>query len=242
VRNGIDDPSCRLPIRLLTDRPLERIVPVRIPTAACGISRDNPPTMAETLPPKDAAAVRTIAVDGARPNRLPDWRNTLRAAAHGRLAVYLPDVCDAYALTTSSCSTYGPIQDRAGSSWLAGHRHSGGRPAGCVRRCAGPDTLAGLTTPHPDRRPCDGHRAAAAYRAGEVPLRRPTRWRRVAKYLPVGGASPSTSAGDRPRLSCALGRSSLLVDMPERRACEDRHGKGGLNCSSAGHTQLMRCN
>lgn len=145
VRHGIDAPvSFAYPFGSY-DPVAERIVSRCGFTNARqggGISQDNTtpgPPWAETLPPKDPAAVRTIAVDGRSPNRLADLKNYVTGtAAHGGgwLVITFHDVCDAYAPDYIHCmSTYGPIQDRVLGQflgWLALAGHPGGAPAGVV--------------------------------------------------------------------------------------------------------------
>jgi peptidoglycan/xylan/chitin deacetylase (PgdA/CDA1 family) len=110
--------------------------------AGGGISSSNTnpgPPYIETLPPKDALAVRTIAVDGANAINLADLENFVTAAAaHGGgwLPITLHDVCDQGASDWSNCmSTYGPIQDTVLGQfldWLQAAGQPGGAPAGVV--------------------------------------------------------------------------------------------------------------
>jgi peptidoglycan/xylan/chitin deacetylase (PgdA/CDA1 family) len=214
LRNGIDDPvSFAYPYGSY-DTAAERIVPRCGFTNARqggGISSDNTtagPPWSETLPPKDAAAVRTIAVDGARPNRLPDLEKyVIGAAAHGGgwLVITFHDVCDAYAPDYIHCmSTYGPIQDTVLGQflgWLGHTGHTGGAPAGVVvqtmrwaaNTVAGPDNTPPSTSALCDGSPC----RLAAYR-GPVSVRLPAAdpgGVGVAKtYYTVGGAAPGTSS------------------------------------------------
>lgn len=97
------------------------------------------PPWAETLPPRDSGAVRTIAPDGANPIRLPDLeRFVTQAAAHGGgwLPITFHNVCDAYAADYLHCmSSYGPILDAALGQfldWLHRAGRPGGAPAGVV--------------------------------------------------------------------------------------------------------------
>jgi peptidoglycan/xylan/chitin deacetylase (PgdA/CDA1 family) len=214
LRHGIDDPvSFAYPFGSY-DPAAERVV------ARCGftnarqgggISNDNTtpgPPWAESLPPKDPEAVRTIAVDGASPIRLPDLEKYVTgAAAHGGgwLVITFHDVCDAYAPDYIHCmSTYGPIQDTVLGQflgWLSRGGHPGGAPAGVVvqtmRRAAntttGPDTTAPSTRARCDGSPC----RAAAYR-GPVSVRLPAADPGGAgvavTYYTVDGPPPSASS------------------------------------------------
>ncbi len=107
-----------------------------------GISNSNTtPTTpyVETIPPKDSYALRTIAVDGASPERLTDLESFVNAAAaHGGgwLPITLHDVCDASDANFSNCmGTYGAVQDTVLGqflNWLAAAGQPGGAPAGVV--------------------------------------------------------------------------------------------------------------
>ena len=105
-----------------------------------GISSSNTtpgPPWAETLPPRDPFAVRTIAVDGSSAMQLSDLESFVAAAAaHGGgwLPLTFHDVCDQAASDWSNCtSTYGPIQDTVLGQfldWLQNAGQPGGAPAG----------------------------------------------------------------------------------------------------------------
>jgi peptidoglycan/xylan/chitin deacetylase (PgdA/CDA1 family) len=106
-----------------------------------GISPSNTrpqPPYGETLPPKDAYAVRTIAVDGARPIQLAHLEGFVAAAS--RRGAWLPitfhNVCDTYAADYAHCmSSYGPIDDGVLAQFLAWLQASGqpdGAPGGTV--------------------------------------------------------------------------------------------------------------
>jgi peptidoglycan/xylan/chitin deacetylase (PgdA/CDA1 family) len=124
-----------------------------------GVTTPGPP-WSEALPPRDPEAVRTIAVDGRDPIRLPDLERYVTAlASHGGgwLPITFHDVCDAYAADYLHCmATFGPIDDKVLGQFLGWLQHAGrpgGAPAGVVvetmRRAAntgnGPDTTAPLT-------------------------------------------------------------------------------------------------
>jgi peptidoglycan/xylan/chitin deacetylase (PgdA/CDA1 family) len=107
------------------------------------------PPWAETLPPKDPYAVRTIAVDGSSPIQLSDLESFVTAAAaHGGgwLPLTFHDVCDQAASDWSNCmSTYGPIQDTVLGQfldWLQNTGQPGGAPAGVTTQ-----TMRQATTP-----------------------------------------------------------------------------------------------
>jgi hypothetical protein len=161
------------------------------------------------LPPEDPKAVRTIAVDGAAPIRLPDLKKYVTgAAAHGGgwLVITFHDVCDAYAFDYIHCmASYGPIQDTVLGQfldWLNRAGHPGGAPGGLavetMRRAAntvtGPDT-----TPPSTRALCDGSPCRAASYGGQVSVRLPAAdpgGSGVARtYYTADGSSPSASAG-----------------------------------------------
>jgi len=95
----------------------------------------------ETLPPKDPMAVRTIAVDGANPEKLADLEGFVTAAAAaaaggGWLPITFHDVCDKAAADWSHCmSTWGAVQDTVLGQfldWLVAAGEPGGAPAGIV--------------------------------------------------------------------------------------------------------------
>jgi len=215
LRNGIDDPeSFAYPFGSY-DPAAERAV------SRCGfanarqgggISAGNTtpgPPWAETLPPKDPAAVRTIAVDGASPIRLADLEKYVTgAAAHGGgwLVITFHDVCNAYVPGYNHCmATYGPIQDTVLGrflDWLHRAGHPGGAPAGVLvqtmRRAAnsvtGPDTA-----PPSTRALCDGSACRAAAYRSPVIVRLPAAdpgGAGVAKtYYAADGSTPSASSG-----------------------------------------------
>jgi hypothetical protein len=107
---------------------------------AGGISNSNfTPTVpyAETIPPGDPYALRTIAVDGANNENHADLqRFVTAAAAHGggRLPITFHDVCHAGASDFGGCmSKYGSVQDTVFGQfldWLAAVGKPGGTPAG----------------------------------------------------------------------------------------------------------------
>jgi peptidoglycan/xylan/chitin deacetylase (PgdA/CDA1 family) len=215
LRKGIDDPeSFAYPFGSVTAT-AERVVHRCGFTNARqggGISSSNTtpgPPWAETLPPKDPEAVRTIAPDGASPIRLPDLENYVAgAAAHkgGWLVITFHDVCNAYVSDYIRCmSTYGPIQDTVLGrflDWLQRAGHPGGAPAGVVvqtmRRAA--NSAAGPDTAPPSTRAlCDGSACQAAAYRGPVIVRLPAAdpgGAGVAKtYYTVDGSTPSASSG-----------------------------------------------
>jgi peptidoglycan/xylan/chitin deacetylase (PgdA/CDA1 family) len=105
---------------------------------SASVTTPGPPYI-ETLPPKDAMAVRTIAVDGSNPIQLSDLEAFVTAAsAHGGgwLPITFHNVCDQGASDWSSCmSSYGPIQDTVLGQfldWLKNAGQPGGAPAGVV--------------------------------------------------------------------------------------------------------------
>ena len=107
-----------------------------------GISNSNTTPTApyvETVPPGNAYALRTIAVDGAADENLADLQSFVNAAsAHGGgwLPITIHDVCDANASDFSDCmSKYGSVQDTIFGQfldWLAAAGQPGGAPAGVV--------------------------------------------------------------------------------------------------------------
>jgi peptidoglycan/xylan/chitin deacetylase (PgdA/CDA1 family) len=109
-----------------------------------GISPSNTTPSApyrETLPPKDAFAVRTIAVDGASPIQLADLERFVTAAATkggGWLPITFHDVCDSHATNYRHCmASYGPIQSTVLDrflTWLQATGKRNGAPAGVVVR------------------------------------------------------------------------------------------------------------
>jgi peptidoglycan/xylan/chitin deacetylase (PgdA/CDA1 family) len=107
-----------------------------------GISNSNTVPTApyvETIPPGNAYALRTIAVDGAADENLADLQSFVNAAAAnggGWLPITIHDVCDANAADYSDCmSKYGSIQDTIFGqflAWLSAAGQPGGAPAGVV--------------------------------------------------------------------------------------------------------------
>jgi peptidoglycan/xylan/chitin deacetylase (PgdA/CDA1 family) len=215
LRNGIDDPeSFAYPFGSY-DSAAEHVVSRCGFTNARqggGISASNTtpgPPWAETLPPKDPEAVRTIAVDGVSPNRLPDLEKYVAGAAtHGGgwLVITFHDVCDAYAPDYVHCmATYGPIQDTVLGQfldWLYRAGSPGGAPAGVMvqtmRRAAntvtGPDT-----TPPSTKALCDGSPCrAVAYLHPEIvrlPAADPHGTGVAKTYYTTDGSTPNTSSG-----------------------------------------------
>ncbi len=104
-----------------------------------GISEGNTtpaPPYAETVPPRDPLALRTIAVDGSADQKLPDLQAYVNAAAAnggGWLVITFHDVCDANAADFKDCmSKYGSVQDTVFGQfldWLAAAGEPGGPPA-----------------------------------------------------------------------------------------------------------------
>ena len=107
-----------------------------------GISAGNTtpaPPYAETVPPRDPYALRTIAVDGSAHEKLADLQSYVNAAAAnggGWLPITFHDVCDAKAADFSDCmSKYGSIQDTVFGQflgWLAAAGQRGGAPASVI--------------------------------------------------------------------------------------------------------------
>ena len=212
LRNGIDDPeSFAYPFGSFTAA-AERIVHRCGFTNARqggGISSGNTtpgPPWAETLPPKDPEAVRTIAPDGASPIRLADLEKYVTgAAAHrgGWLVITFHDVCNAYVSDYNHCmATYGPIQDTVLGrflDWLHRAGHPGGAPGGVVvqtMRRAANSVTAPDTTPPSTRALCDGSACRAAAYRHPVVVRLPAAdpgGAGVAKtYSTADGSAPST--------------------------------------------------
>jgi peptidoglycan/xylan/chitin deacetylase (PgdA/CDA1 family) len=171
-------------------------------------TRPEPP-WAETLPPKDHEAVRTIAVDGASPIRVSDLENFVtKAVAHGGgwLPITFHDVCDAAASDYSHCmSTYGAIRDTALGQfldWLRRAGQSGGAPAGVVVQTMrwAMNTVNGAdTTPPSTMALCNGSPCQAAAYGGSVRLSLSAAdpgGVGVAKtYYTTDSSTPSTSSG-----------------------------------------------
>jgi peptidoglycan/xylan/chitin deacetylase (PgdA/CDA1 family) len=175
LRSGIDDPvSFAYPFGSFS------VVDERI-VAECGFtnarqgggisSSNTTPGVpwAETFPPKDARAIRTIAPDGALPIQLPVLeRYVVGAADHGGgwLPITFHDVCDVNADDFIHCmSTYGAVQERVLRrflDWLGRAGQPGGAPAGVVVRTMRwaadtvrrPDTTSPTTTVLCDGSPC----------------------------------------------------------------------------------------
>jgi peptidoglycan/xylan/chitin deacetylase (PgdA/CDA1 family) len=180
LRSGIDDPvSFAYPFGSFN------VVDERIVTECGftnareggGISSSNTAPgipWAETFPPKDARAIRTIAPDGALPIQLRVLEGyVVGAADHGGgwLPITFHDVCDVNADDFIHCmSTYGAIENvvlRRFLDWLGRAGQSGGAPAGVVVRTM---RWAADTAKRPDTTPpattvlCDGSPCRAFYR------------------------------------------------------------------------------
>lgn len=107
-----------------------------------GISNSNTVPSApyvETIPPGNAYALRTIAVDAAADENLQDLESFVNAASAnggGWLPITFHDVCDANASDYSDCmSKYGSVDDQIFGqflAWLAAAGQPGGAPAGVV--------------------------------------------------------------------------------------------------------------
>ena len=215
MKNGIADPESFAYPYGSYDSDAESIV------ARCGFTIDRQgggissssirpeAPWAETLPPKDPEAVRTIAVDGASPIRLSDLENYVtKAVAHGGdwLPITFHDVCDSYASDYIHCmSSYGPISDTVLGQfldWLRTAGHSGGAPAGVMVQTmrwalntgSGPDATPPSTEALCDGSPCQ----ADAYRRSvsvSLPAADPDGVGVVKTYYTTDGSTPNTSSG-----------------------------------------------
>jgi peptidoglycan/xylan/chitin deacetylase (PgdA/CDA1 family) len=215
MKNGIADPESFAYPYGSYDSDAESIV------ARCGFTIDRQgggissssirpeAPWAETLPPKDPEAVRTIAVDGASPIRLSDLENYVtKAVAHGGdwLPITFHDVCDSYASDYIHCmSSYGPISDTVLGQfldWLRTAGHPGGARAGVVVQTmrwalntgSGPDTTPPSTEALCDGSPCQ----ADAYRRSvsvSLPAADPDGVGVVKTYYTTDGSTPNTSSG-----------------------------------------------
>jgi peptidoglycan/xylan/chitin deacetylase (PgdA/CDA1 family) len=94
---------------------------------------------AETLPPKDPYALRTVDVDAPKAKNLADLETFVNAAAaHGGrwLPLTFHQVCDHAAADYKTCmASWSAIDDRLMGQfldWLAAAGHPGGAPAGTV--------------------------------------------------------------------------------------------------------------
>jgi peptidoglycan/xylan/chitin deacetylase (PgdA/CDA1 family) len=214
LRNGIYDPESFAYPYGSFDPAAERIV------AQCGFTNarqgggiSNSSTKpespwAETLPPKHASAVSTIAPNGSAPISLAALeRFVTAAAAHGGgwLPITFHDVCDAYADDFARCMTsYGPILDsvlRQFLDWLQHAGHPGGAPQGVLVQTM---RTAMNTWKRPDTTPpsafalCDGSLCQAVPYTGQVRLTLAatdaggTGVARI--YYTLNGSAPSTSS------------------------------------------------
>ena len=175
MRNGIDDPvSFAYPFGSFNavDEGIAVECGFTNSRQGGGISSSNTTPgapWAETLPPKNSRAVRTIAPDGSSPIQLQVLeRYVVGAADHGGgwLPITFHDVCDINADDFIHCmSTYGAIQDTVLGrflDWLGRAGLPGGAPAGVVVRtmrwaadtAKGPDTTAPITAVLCDNSPC----------------------------------------------------------------------------------------
>ncbi|MDX6367612.1 MAG: hypothetical protein QOK30_2688, partial [Nocardioidaceae bacterium] len=104
--------------------------------ASGGLSVSGP-TYAETLPPKDAFAVRTANIAGTGPISLSDLQGAVNAAAShggGWVPLGLTQVCHQGASDYTTCmQSYKPVDDAVLGqflAWLASSGQAGGAPAG----------------------------------------------------------------------------------------------------------------
>jgi peptidoglycan/xylan/chitin deacetylase (PgdA/CDA1 family) len=147
INNGITDPrSFAYPFGLSnpTAESVVRQCGYTTARAGGGISSSNTiPSFpyAESIPPRDAYALRTIAVDGAQPEKLPDLEAYVSAAAtHGGgwLVITFHDVCHAKASDYADCmSKFGSIDDTVFGQfldWLQSVGKPGGAPPGVIVR------------------------------------------------------------------------------------------------------------
>lgn len=107
----------------------------RVGNGISGSSTRPGPPYAETIPPSNPYKLRTIAVDAAQPERLPDLEAYVSAtAAHGGgwLVITFHDVCDAKASDYKVCmAKYGSIEDTVFAQfldWLQSAGQPGGAP------------------------------------------------------------------------------------------------------------------
>ena len=108
----------------------------RVGNGISGSSTRPGPPYAETIPPSNPYKLRTIAVDAAQPERLPDLEAYVSAtAAHGGgwLVITFHDVCDAKASDYKVCmAKYGSIEDTVFAQfldWLQSAGQPGGAPS-----------------------------------------------------------------------------------------------------------------
>jgi len=109
-----------------------------------GLSNSNvtpTPPYTETIPPENPEALRTIAVDGAKPERLQDLESFVEAgAAHGGgwIPITFHNVCDAKASDYRACmGEYGSVVDTVFGQfldWLQAAGQPGGAPKGVIVR------------------------------------------------------------------------------------------------------------
>jgi peptidoglycan/xylan/chitin deacetylase (PgdA/CDA1 family) len=112
--------------------------------AGGGISDSNTipgPPYTETIPPADPYALRTIAVDASKPEKLPDLKAYVSAAAaHGGgwLVITFHDVCHVNSSDYTDCiSKYGSIVDTVFGQfldWLQAAGQPGAAPPGVIVR------------------------------------------------------------------------------------------------------------
>jgi peptidoglycan/xylan/chitin deacetylase (PgdA/CDA1 family) len=145
--------------------------------AAGGIDVNGPgagPVYAETIPPKDPLAVRTVynAPAGSPPNVPPLQLSDMQAAVNGAaqngggwIILAFHQICDQTLDPSnySSCvADWGPVELSTLNNlltWLQNAGQAGGAPAGTVIKTMsqvmnGPDTQAPITTPECDGSPC----------------------------------------------------------------------------------------
>ena len=123
---------------------------------------------AETLPPKDPYALRTVDVDAPNPKTLADLESFVTAAAShggGWLPLTFHEICDQGASDYSSCmSTWSAVNDGLMGQfmdWLQNAGQQGGAPAGVVvqdvrQAMNAPDTTPPSTTALCAGSPCQG--------------------------------------------------------------------------------------
>ncbi|MDT7660330.1 MAG: hypothetical protein QOF38_5045, partial [Pseudonocardiales bacterium] len=126
--------------------------------ASGGLSVSGP-TYAETLPPKDAFAVRTANIAGTGPIALTDLQGAVSAAAShggGWVPLGLTQVCHQGAADYTTCmQSYKPVDDVVLGqflTWLTNSGQTGGAPAGVQVKTVA-DALGAPAPPVLDPRP-----------------------------------------------------------------------------------------
>jgi peptidoglycan/xylan/chitin deacetylase (PgdA/CDA1 family) len=160
---------------------------------------------AETLPPKDPYALRTVDVDAPNAKTLSDLKSFVTAAAShggGWLPLTFHQICDQGASDYSSCmSTWSAVDDKIMGQfmdWLQNAGQAGGAPAGVSVQTARSAMNTPDTTPPTTSALCAGSPCTTSTYGGSVSISltaTDSGGTGVAKtYYTTDGSTPTTSS------------------------------------------------